>query len=206
MLTGDEWPASDLARRVRRALDLAEAALELVGAESPRVDLYALEAPPDKVIAETAMFLRAAASVPSAAARDVAARAHQLARALLPHARHPRVAIGIALHPAMARDYGAAHLVLAKVGYPDPEFDRFLTAALAAPTATARERLPHRELEQAWLAWLAGGTRPPEELVARTALVRGVDLVTGSRDDIYALTHALLYATDFGNHTLLIPA
>lgn len=34
----------------------------------------------------------------------------------------------------------------------------------------------------------------------RTALGRGVDVLSGSRDDVYALTHALLYATDLGAH------
>ena len=186
---------------------MAAAAISLVGGAPPDLDLEALEAPPDKIIAETAMFLRVAAAVPtsSARARGVSERAHELARALLAHARHARVAVGIAMHPALARDYGAAHIVLARTGYPDPEFDRILTTAVAASTATARERLPHRELEQAWLAWLASGTVPPDELLARTALGRGIDLVTGSRDDVYSLTHALLYATDFASRRPRLP-
>ncbi len=202
MLVPAEWPVPDLVTRVERALELATEAIALVGAQHPSVDLYALEAPPDKVIAETAMLVRAAAAVPASLAPGVSARAHALARELIPHARHPRVAVGLALHPALARDYAAAHLVLTRLGYPDTDFDRALARALAAPTATARERLPHRELEQEWLASLVGESVLFDSALERTALVRGVDLLTGSRDDIYALTHALLYATDFGNHTL----
>jgi hypothetical protein len=191
---------SDLARRVGRALDYAEAAIALVRAESPGVDLDALEAPPQKIIAETAMLLRVAAEVPATVAPGVAERAHELIRALLPHARHHRVTVGIALRPALAVDYAAPHLVLGKAGYPDPEFDRALAEARAAPSARARERLPHRELEQAWLASLSGGPAPESELVARTALCGGIDLLTGSRDDVYAFTHAVMYATDFGHY------
>jgi hypothetical protein len=195
----NRWPTEDLGRRVERALDLAEAAIALVSTDSPGIDLEALEAPPNKIIAETAMFLRAALAVPRDLAPNVAERADMLARELAPHARHSRVAIGIALHPALALDYGAAHLVLGRAGYPDIVFDNALADTLGATIAHARERVPHRELEQDWLAWLMGGPAPLQETMCRTALVKGTDLITGSRDDVYALTHSLLYATDFGN-------
>lgn len=197
--TTSTWPTIDLARRVERALDLAEAAISLVSTENPGIDLEALEAPPNKIIAETAMFLRAAILVPADLAPSVAERAHILMRDLVPYARHLRVEIGIALHPALALDYGAAHIVISKAGYPDAAFDKTISLALDSTTANARERFPHRELEQVWLASLMGGPLPSEEELSRTALICGTDLMTGSRDDIYALTHALIYATDFGN-------
>ncbi len=197
-----EWSSSDLARRVGRALDAAEAAIALVEADDPGIDLDALEAPPRKIIAETAMLLREVAEVPPTVAPGLAQRAHELMRRLLPHARHPSVAVGIALRPALAGDYAVPHLVLAKAGYPDPVLDGALAAARAAPTARARERLPHRELEQAWLDFLIGAPAPSGELVGRTALSGGIDLLTGSRDDVYAFTHAVMYASDFGHHAV----
>lgn len=112
----NKWSVADLARRVERALDFAEFAVALLSDENPGIDLQAMEAPPNKIIAETAMFLRAAACVPADLACNVAVRAHKLTRALVPHARDQRVRIGIALHPALALDYGAAHIVLTKVG------------------------------------------------------------------------------------------
>lgn len=205
MKTNLEWPIDDLARRVERALDIVEAAITLVSDLNADIDLGALEAPPDKVIAETAMFVRSATLVPAALAPGVAARAHELAQQLLPHARHPRVSIGVALHPALSLDYGAAHLVLSKIGYHDAGFDAALAASINSPLTEARERLPHRELEQAWLSSLAGGPVPGAEMISRTALVKGVDLLTGSRDDLYAFTHALLYASDFGNRDVELP-
>src|SRR4030095_14556768 len=72
----NKWPVIDLARRVERALDFAEAAIELVSAENPGIDLEALEAPPNKIIAETAMFLRTALCIPGDLAPNVTERAH----------------------------------------------------------------------------------------------------------------------------------
>ena len=171
----------------------------------PAIDLAELEAPPDKVVAETAFLLRAAASIPEAAAPGVAGRVSLLADRLVPHARGARARVAIALAPATARDYAVAHVTLGATGRPDPEFELLLARSLADPTSAARERLPHRELEQAWVDHLRGGGPVPAELVSRTALARGVDLLLGSRDDVYALTHSLMYATDFGAFATPLP-
>ena len=199
------WSDEDLVRRIGRALDVAEAAVGLLGDVPAGLDLDRLEAPPDKIIAETAILLRAVASLPTSVAPDLVRRARALARTLLPHARHARVLVGIALHPAVARDYAVAHLSLASMGYPDARIDRALAESVAAPTAGARERFPYRELEQGWLAWLGGGAPPTDEAIERTSLVTGVDLLTGSRDDVYAFTHAVMYATDFGLRAARLP-
>jgi hypothetical protein len=191
----------ELTRQLGRALDAADAALALVEAENVGLDLAALEAPPQKIVAETSLLLRLAADIPEARAPGVAARARQLSLRLVPHARHPRVLAAIALHPQATLDYGFAHVMLGAMGCPDPGLDRAMVTALASPTSQARERLPHRELEQQWLASLAGWTALDPGLAARTALGRGVDLIAGTRDDHYALTHALMYATDFGRRS-----
>jgi hypothetical protein len=198
------WPADDLVRRVERSLDMAANAIQLLKDE-PELDLEALEAPPDKVVAETAMLLRACASVPTEVAPGVSHRTSELALELIPYARGPRILAGIALHPALAYDYAAAHLVLAAAGWPDPEVDALLDASLAPSAGAARERLPHRELEQDWLRWLHGGPVSKPGRLARTAVGTGIDLLSGSRDDVYAFTHALLYAADFGGKRIRLP-
>ena len=146
------------------------------------------------------MLLRAVAALPDGTVRRcrVAALASQLAV----YAQGPRIAAGIALHPSLARDYGAAHIVLRAAGFGSPRCDAALERARLADAAQGRERLPHRELEQAWLAWLSDGETPIAGLAERTALGRGIDLLFGKRDDVYALTHALMYATDFGGAAL----
>lgn len=193
MAHATQWPRCDLVRRLQRALDVAESAIALVSATDTLVDLTAMEAPPDKIIAETAIFLRIAARVP-----EVAQRAHTLAKQLVPHARHPRIAVGMVLHPALALDYAVAHSMLESMGYTDATFGQLLASAQRSSVAGARERVPYRELEQHWLTSVARNSRISLHVIERTALSRGVDLLTGSRDDVYALTHAILYSTDFG--------
>ena len=201
------WNPDDLIRRVDRSLDFAQAAISLVRDKDPGIDMEALEAPPDKIIAETAMLLRAVVTLPGSAASSVRRRAAELAEALSLHARHARVGLGIALFPALALDYGAAHIVLASAGYADPQFSRTIMDSLGSTTSAARERFPHRELEQAWLISLLTGATMDDTPVSRTALAKGIDVISGSRDDAYSLTHALMYATDFGiNPNRSLPA
>jgi hypothetical protein len=197
-----EWGTGDLVRRVERVLDTAGAAIDLLEEAPQDLDLEGLEAPPDKVAAETAMLLRAVVGIP--AEHGLRASVSALASRLNAHARGARTLLGIALHPALARDYAAAHLALSAAGWPAPEVDEVLARSLNS-TAGERERLPHRELEQAHLAGLGGDTAVTGDLLGRTALATGVDLLTGSRDDIYALTHAVFYATDFGRETVRLP-
>ena len=183
---------------------MVSAAIDLLD-EEPKVDLEALEAPPAKIVAEAAMLLRAVACVPGKAVPGLARSAERLASRLVPHARSARVLVGMALHPHLALDYAAAHVVLSFAGWPDEEFDRVLRSSLAV-RGMGRERLPHRELEQAWLSTLAGdGRRDIRSNLSRTALGTGVDVLFGTRDDVYALTHALLYATDFGGVSPTLP-
>ena len=103
------WKKQNLIKRVDRALDFAEAAISLVREKDPGIDMEALEAPPDKIIAETAMLLRGDITLNDEDASEVRRRAMELASRLTQHARHDRVRIGVALFPALALDYGAAH-------------------------------------------------------------------------------------------------
>lgn len=191
--------SNDLLKRADRSLDFAEAAISLVQTDDPGIDLRACEAPPDKIIAETAMLLRAVSAIPPAIGGGVTLRAKDLIQRLLPYARHRRIEVSIALFPALTLDYAAAHLVLSQAGYPNEDFDGTVAIALKSSVATARERLPHRELEQMWLASFLGQRQQSKDILSRTNLLQGVDAITGSRDDIYAFTHSLMYATDFGN-------
>ena len=131
---------ADLQRRVERAFDLAETTIEQIVARESGLDLSALEAPPDKVVAETAMLLRAVAALPDGTVRRcrVAALASQLAV----YAQGPRIAAGIALHPSLARDYGAAHIVLKAAGFGSPRCDAALERAPCRRGAGPRAAAP----------------------------------------------------------------
>jgi hypothetical protein len=188
-----------LQTRVHAALDWSEAALRLAVSEPAGLDLSALEAPAEKIVAEVAIFLREVSECPVA---DLRLRALSMARCLEPLARNPRIAAALALRPAVARDVSVGHVLLAAMGVTDSAFSACLARSLASPFAGSRERVPYRELEQDWLAALSEGRGLQSQAVRRTALVTGLDLLGANRDDLYGLTHAIAYATDFGRWAL----
>lgn len=176
-------------------LDIATAVLDHLLDRPPACDLEQTEATPGKLVAETAILLHAL--------RDDAARrprVEALAARLLPHATNGAVRTGIAMHPALALDYAAGYLALRAFGT-DDALDDLLTSAIADPTTASRERVPHRALEQRWLRSLLDDNRSgvDHDDVEATVLGGELDVLHGTRDDGYAFTHALMYATDFGS-------
>lgn len=176
-------------------LDIATAVVDHLLDRPPACDLEQTEATAGKLVAETAILLHAL--------RDDAARrtrVESLAARLVPHATNGAVRTGVAMHPALALDYAAGYLAL-RAFTVDDRLDALLHDALADPTATSRERVPHRVLEQHWLRSLLDDASRDGDDAAVDATVPGseLDVLHGTRDDGYAFTHALMYATDFGH-------
>ncbi|MFQ3596058.1 MAG: hypothetical protein SNJ63_08090 [Sphingomonadaceae bacterium] len=190
---------ADLAERARASLEHAASALALTAAPPEGLDLEALEAPPDKVVAEVAILVREALAAPDELLR---AQALTLVPALAARGRSARLLVGLALRPSAARDIALPHILLARAGHGDEAFEAALARSLASPLADAHERLPYRALEQAWAERLRTGDAAGPGLPAGGILRSGPDLAGGSRDDLYALTHALAYASDFGRWQL----
>jgi hypothetical protein len=191
---------SDLRRRVALALDLAQRTVTtLVENEAP-IDLNALEAPTDKVIAETALLCLAVSRLPHEP--ELSARAHHIASRLAPHARDLRVRSAMIYRPFRALDLGMAHRCLNAMGIADDPFECLLRQALSSDLASSLERLPHRDLEQRWLERLGSSEAMPRRHWARTALEFPMPALNGNRDDWYAFTHAVFYASDFGARQL----
>ncbi|HEU0082714.1 MAG TPA: hypothetical protein VFQ87_07545 [Bradyrhizobium sp.] len=192
------WDVTDLRRRLCHALDIAGKAVERLAehgytdAEEP-----ANKVPPEKIVCETAILLYAAAAAGRHADTDAAIDA--VARALIPHARSKRMLLGICLEPSLALDYAEAHICLSRLGYPDAGFDGLLRQARAAQAGFARERVPHRVLEQRWIGGLSTGMGPPDLASSPpvSVLNQPLDVLNGSREHVYAFTHALMYVRDF---------
>jgi hypothetical protein len=209
------WDPSDLIRRVVHALDVArETVRALAGTGSARAGL-ARQAKGtasllrEKVVSETALLLLCVEPV-RAADEGIAERLDEVAHLLLPQARHQDLLAAICLEPGLARDHAVAHILLGRLGFPDPDVDRLLAESLAMGGPDfGPERLPHRRLEQAWLARLrneAGPTRRLEaRLVADSMLGRPMDALGSTRLDVYAFTHAVMYATDLGGRRIALP-
>ena len=199
-------PASDgtedgLSRQVVLALGFAAAVLDDI--DSDAAGPLGRVAP--KVVAETAMLLHAVAPLRATHPRIETACA-RLASRLVPLARSPEVQAALCLDPGKALDHAMAHILLDRLGHADPAFDSLLQVAQHVGREFGPERLPHRQIEQAWLEriWPSGAPsrRRQSDAVAASALGRPLDALKSTRDDFYAFTHAVLYATDMGRRKL----
>jgi hypothetical protein len=191
---------ADLVRRLGRVLETAEHVLDRLAMDGWTDPLDAASSVrPEKVVSETALLLLAASAVPGEPA--LARRVDELARRTTAHARGARMRAGVCFEPALALDYAQAHACLRRMGHGDASFDTLLQAATRAQAFAVRERVPHRALEQCWVAELCelgtpAGWPSVRALAAMSALGRPLDLVGASREDLYAFTHALMYLKD----------
>ena len=204
------WDTRDLVRRLCHALVVARQVVDQLApdgyadSEQPSNNLR-----PEKAISETALLLLAAES---AAGQHPEVRAHveRVAQRLIPYARSERIKLALCMEPALALDYAHAHICLARLGYPDQDFDALLRQSVQSQAFTGRERPPHRMLEQLWSTDLWSGLdvsrRRSTSAVARLSQLNlPMDLLNGHREDIYAFTHALLYCSRFNLHPLRLP-
>jgi|HubBroStandDraft_1064217.scaffolds.fasta_scaffold02706_10 hypothetical protein len=201
------WDERDLIERLCHALDIAVLGVEHL-ATNGYCDAHnpARSIRPEKLISETAILLISASSV--AAHIEIGQRVKQLAERLIPHARSQRAMLGLCLEPAVAWDYALPHMCLTRLGYRDSEFDELLRQSLASQSRAGRERVPHRILEQEWvaMAWPEPKARRPATTTARRSVLNHpMDLINGARDDIYAFTHALIYVSDFNVQPARLP-
>jgi hypothetical protein len=201
------WNEADLELRLCRALDLARKAIHCFAIdgytdhESPAYSFG-----PEKVVAETAMLIYAASASRSRPA--IASRIDDLAALLAPHARSQRVLVDIALHPALAFKFAVPHILLTRIGYSDTGFDDFLKSCASASARNAQDRPPSASLERQWIrslwtglnsdaAWRAG--------LRNSVLNAPFDILGGLRTDAYAVTHLIMYCTDFGFRNRRLP-
>ncbi len=204
-----KWERSDLVRRLCRALDIAKNVVTRLAPNGYTDSVEpSLSVRPEKAISETAVLLLAASG--ASEDPDVDARTTALARMLIPHARSERVQLGVCLEPSLSLDYAQAHACLSRMGYPDPAFDRLLEQSMRSQALSGRERPPHRMLEQRWIAELlgispAGLERHSPSAAADSVLGHPMDLLSGSREDIYAFTHALMFVADFNIRARRLP-
>lgn len=191
------WPAADLERRVLCALDFAAAAVADFG-ETGYADPQrpALGFGPEKVVAEATMLAYAAhGASESRAVRD---RIDVLAQQLSPLVRSPRALADMALNPDRVFRRAVPHVLLTALGHSDDVFDAF-AAELAARTLSHAVDQPATVLaEHRWISGVWGLPVPATDEVDGTALTHPFDLLVGSREDPYGLTHLLFYVTDFG--------
>jgi hypothetical protein len=197
------WPAADLERRLVTALDFAAAAVSDFG-ETGYVDAVrpALGFGPEKVVAEAAMLAYAAyGASTSTVVRD---RIDALARLLAPLVRSPRALADMALNPDQVFRRVVPHVLLTRMGHPDDTFDDLASDLCARVLSHAVDQPATVLEERRWITSLWGRPLPFVPSATGTVLSRPFDLLVGSREDPYGLTHLLFYVTDFGRN--LVPS
>jgi hypothetical protein len=203
----DDVDRHDLTCRLAKALDVAAKTVDALGttgyedSDDPSLDVGG-----DKVIAETAMLLHVASH--SRVDPEIRERVHELAGSLIGPARSDGVLARAALHPSLAEGLAVPHVLLTRLGYPDPDVDSFLRSCVASLGSRGHELPPYGALEKLWLRDLWGLRTPESEwrrVLRSSVLGTSLDLLGGLREDSYAFTHGLMYATDFGATSRVLP-
>lgn len=209
VIQDNRWSREDLTRRLCHALDIAKLAVERLAVQGyTDPDELANSLRPEKLISETALLLLAAST--ASPQLEVNQRIQCVAECLLPQARSERILLEVCLKPSLALDFAQAHICLARIGFPDSRFDDVLRQIDTSQARGGCERPPHRVLEQEWLSATRTGSKPrsPKD-TSPTALTsvlnRPMDLLNGSREDLYAFTHALMYIADFNLQPSRLP-
>ncbi|MFE1171035.1 DUF6895 family protein [Streptomyces sp. NPDC058773] len=97
--------------------------------------------------------------------------------------------------------YAGTYAALRLCGREDPEFRQLITQAAAGGYAAVFERIPYRQLDLLHTLELCGvphALPAVDEVLPFTLLCNGPNVLKLTDRDIYALTHTLFYATDFG--------
>ncbi len=153
----------------------------------------------DKIIIETALlvFLAARTAISSEEIRLLIAT---LTQELSKIARSERTAVLLLRFPHTAVSLGIAHIVLSRLGNQDEAFDALLRRAIKSGHVEAVERLPFRSMDLRWIYGLLDADASPgfDDLIPHSLLATNAHPIYMNREDAYALTHGLMYTTDFG--------
>ncbi|MFF7234597.1 DUF6895 family protein [Streptomyces sioyaensis] len=97
--------------------------------------------------------------------------------------------------------YAGTYAALRLCGREDPEFRHLITQAAAGGYAAVFERIPYRQLDLLHTLELCGvqhSLPATDEVLPFTLLCNRPNVLKLADRDIYAITHTVFYATDFG--------
>lgn len=97
--------------------------------------------------------------------------------------------------------YAGTYAALRLCGREDPEFRQLITQAAAGGYAAVFERIPYRQLDLLHTLELCGVAHAlpaMDEVLPFTLLCNRPNVLKLTDRDIYAITHTIFYATDFG--------
>ncbi|MFF3207702.1 DUF6895 family protein [Streptomyces sp. NPDC002962] len=154
----------------------------------------------DKLVTETVMLLLVTDRV---GAREYDKCWENLARYCIEWSRSKRTRCVIARHPRTVSILGIGHLLLTSLGYPDHSMDQLVENAIGTGQVGAQELVPFRNLEQRWIEKQL--TFAPQVSLTTADWEKSTSAITSdfpgiyvTREDCYALTHTMIYLSDFG--------
>jgi hypothetical protein len=125
--------------------------------------------------------------------------ARSLALAIRSHYDSQDAVSCILRHPRLAASLGTLLLVLNHFGLATPQEVAAVRCAFGSPYAECSEHVPFRLLDRRWVRELATGVIDPlTEALQLSTACRSSHPIYMTREDGYAITHAVMYATDFG--------
>lgn len=108
----------------------------------------------------------------------------------------------LARMPDQFRMYGTMYAAIAAAGHRDPVSDRIFAGLLDDGYVLSAEETPHRQLELAYILGQFGRIQERDKLLAdaidRTLLVSRPRAERLTDADVYAITHAIFYVSEFG--------
>lgn len=157
----------------------------------------------DKVIVEAALLAYVASTVLTKDDPDYDVLNSLIEKVKL-CTRSERVQVLFLRFPHTAASLGIAHVLLSRLGHGDEKFDALVRAALESGHAEAVERLPYRDMDLRWLLGILNPSTAPQfdDLLPHSILTSCVHPIYASDLDVYAITHGVMYLTDFGRYEL----
>ncbi|MFF4485593.1 DUF6895 family protein [Streptomyces sp. NPDC001544] len=104
--------------------------------------------------------------------------------------------------------YAGTYAALRLCGHEDPEFRRIIQQAAQGGYAAAFERIPYRQLDLLHTLYLCGiehDLPAMDTVLPFTLLCQNPNVLKLADRDVYALTHTVFYATDFGRREPVWP-
>ncbi|MEU2159087.1 hypothetical protein ABZ532_29455 [Streptomyces sp. NPDC019396] len=104
--------------------------------------------------------------------------------------------------------YAGTYAALRLCGREDPEFRRIIQQAVDGGYAASFERVPYRQLDLLHTLYLCGiehDLPPMDTVLPFTLLCQHPNVLKLADRDIYAITHTVFYATDFGQREPVWP-
>ena len=158
-----------------------------------------------KLVTETALLLHAASRADVDGQLD--GRLESIAKRLLGPARSPELLAWARLRPAIIPELSVSHRILTGFGKPDTNFDDALRHATEISSVAPVERIPWKQIERNWQVELGAPVGEHVTVIdtAGTAMGACQDAIFATREEVYGLTHALIYHTDFGHRSPPLP-